>query len=94
MVGSTDEDPVGHFVNENHLDSRPHGTPSIGAAVAQSLDMGEVTGSNPVSTIALRGKCFTKSKVRYNSAVAFTIPVYEAGSATYCREQLGDAVIS
>ena len=57
VVGSTDEDPVGHFVNENHLDSRPHGTPSIGAAVAQSLDMGEVTGSNPVSTIALR---FTK----------------------------------
>ncbi len=56
--------------------------------------MEEVTGSNPVSTIALRGKCFTKSKGRYNSAVAFTIPVYEAGSATYCREQLGDEVIS
>jgi hypothetical protein len=26
--------------------------------------------------------------------VAFTIPVYEVGSATYCREQLGDEVIS
>ena len=52
VVGLTDEDPVGHFVNENHLDSRPHGTPSIGAAVAQSLDMGEVACSNQASTIA------------------------------------------
>jgi hypothetical protein len=32
---------------------------------------------------------FTKSKMRYNSAVAFTIPVYEIGSAIHCREQLG-----
>jgi hypothetical protein len=27
VVGSTDEDPVGHLVNENHLGSQPHGTP-------------------------------------------------------------------
>jgi phosphohistidine swiveling domain-containing protein len=52
VVGSTNEDPVGHFVNENHLVSQSHGITSIGAVVAQSLDMGEVTGSNPVSTIA------------------------------------------
>jgi hypothetical protein len=57
VVGSTDEDPVGHFVNENHLDSRPHGIRAIGAAVAQFLDTEKVACSNHASPIALR---FTK----------------------------------
>jgi hypothetical protein len=26
VVGLTNEDPVGHFVNENHLVSQSHGT--------------------------------------------------------------------
>ena len=29
MVGLTDEDPVGHFVDENHLVSQSHGTPNV-----------------------------------------------------------------
>ena len=52
VVCESGEDPVGHFADGRNLGSRPHGTPSIGAAVAQHLDMVEVTGSNPVSTIA------------------------------------------
>ena len=29
VVGSTNEDPVGHFVNENHLVSQSHGTKNV-----------------------------------------------------------------
>ena len=29
VVGLTDEDPVGHFVNENHLVSQSHGTQNV-----------------------------------------------------------------
>ena len=37
---------------------------SIGAVVAQFLDMEKVTGSNPVSTIALRGNNLVRTRVR------------------------------
>ena len=77
VVGSTDEDPVGHFVNENHLDSRPHGTPSIGAAVAHPVDIGKVACSNQASTTALRGDA------------TFTRRSYEDCLATHCGGWLG-----
>jgi hypothetical protein len=45
----------------------------------------EVEGASPFLTIALRGKCFTKSKMRYNSAVTFTRLGYESSLANHLR---------
>jgi hypothetical protein len=39
-------------------------------------------------TLSVSGE-FTSPFLSYHKVVAFTIPVYETGSARYCREQIG-----
>ena len=62
--------------------------PSIGAAVAQFLDMEEVTGSNPVSTIARKGNNPVRTAVRLRPLPLDMVLITKASTNTFFVDQI------